>query len=368
MRLFGFDVRSLEILSFLFLSALLTGCFKSSPDAALTGGEKKKETHGSYYLINSYPSEESSVPSGSGELLPWTEQRRVADYTSAGDFLYLALNNTGILKIPLDDPYHGKMDLIENDYYLSGNTMKSLFYYKKSIYCHIYRDNFFSGKSGRYSHSPLVKLDSSEGNLVSDFVKSSSLEKYEAVDFIYSGGRWISAWKHTDNNSSSFNYYSHDIRGCNLSGITESEYRKSLSGNNGKKTDVTDLEKILGFIQTVSSPAGISDLSVKYLNCSTAENYRFMNSSDDSDSYLSVPVYKSGSTCWFTFEDRVYKLSEKSVLEKLLLDPLPEGYNYTGVCCERGKLYLFWEYQSFFYSGNSGFSIIDEKGVDKIRI
>ena len=74
---------------------------------------------------------------------------------------------------------------------------------------------------------------------------------------------------------------------------------------------------------------------------------------------------KNSSHVWFLVGNDVYRMGANREKEKILLDPLPDGFIYTGICCENSRIYLFWEYQSFFKTGKSGFLIIDEKRVDK---
>ena len=184
---------------------------------------------------------------------------------------------------------------------------------------------------------------------------------------MFSGDCWISSWKMSDRDSNSFSYYIHDIKGNNISGISEADYREKLFiSENDEKTDPS-LSEIYNFVQGLSIRAGVTDLSVKYYGCTASENYRFISSSEEQGSYLSVPVYRSGGRCWFTADNRIYCL-ENNKISRIRISRLPEGYRYTGLCCEQGRIFLFWEYQSFFHTGKSGFTVIEKKRVDKIDI
>ena len=131
-----------NFLFLVFTAFLLPGCSETAPEKLSQGGEKA-ETSEEYFVLNSFPAKQDSLPRDSGTLLPWTGQTRVSDYTVAGDSLFLAVNNTGILKIPLDNPSAESMELYQDERYIPGNTMKSLFYYNGSIFCHLYHDTFF---------------------------------------------------------------------------------------------------------------------------------------------------------------------------------------------------------------------------------
>ncbi len=108
------------------MAVLISSCTASATDADASEGGSSISCE--YYLFNSFPVKQSYFPEDAGELLPWTEQIRIADYTAADNFLYLAVNKTGIIKIPLDNPLEENIELIEDDLYISGNTLKSLFY------------------------------------------------------------------------------------------------------------------------------------------------------------------------------------------------------------------------------------------------
>ncbi len=358
MRLF------IKLSSILQILLFFTGCFGHSPETTVSGESDVIK----YYQLGSFPSEVDNIPSDSGELLPWTEQVRVADYTAAENTLHLALNNTGILTIPLNDPSPEKIDLIQDDSFFSGNTVKSLFYYENSIFCHIYHDTFFSSDYSVFSESPLIRLDKEEKDFISEFSRTNLPDRWEAVDFVYSENKWISSWKHSDEKSSSFRYFSHDIQGEDVSEILESEYRASLAVCGNRDSSDPVIVEILDFVREKSGAVNMTDISVKYIDCIAPENHRFSDPSVPPGSYMFVPVYKNSSHVWFLVGNDVYRMEENGEKEKILLDPLPAGFIYTGICCENSRIYLFWEYQSFFKTGKSGFLIIDEKRVDKNTI
>ena len=354
-----------RIFSYFLIVVLISSCTDSAPEADASEGGNTAAVE--YYLFNSFPVKQSFIPEDGGELLPWTEQVRIADYTAADNFLYLAVNNTGILKIPLDNPSEENIELVEDELYISGNTMKSLFYYKDSLFCHLYRDTFFTDDFSGSSESPLIKLDSTVNVFMPEFIRSKTVENMEAVDFIYAGGEWVSSWKYSDKDTSSFSYYMHDIKGKGISEISEAEYRASLASYDDADSADPSLLKILNFVHEKSEPGYMTDLSLKYLDCTAVENHRFIKTSEEPGTYLNIPVYRSGTGYWFSEGSSIYNFTGSGIAQ-LDLDPLPEGYRYTGICSEKGKVYLFWEYQSFFSTGNTGFSIIDEKRVDKITI
>ena len=355
-----------HIFSYFLITVLITGCFDSAPEAEASAGGNSIDNK--YYLFSSFPVEKAFIPEEGGKLLPWTEQVRIADYTVADNFLFLAVNNTGILKIPLDNPSEKNIELIENDLYIPGNTMKSLFFYNDSLLCHLYKDTFFSDEFSGYSESPLIRLDSRNNIFLPEFVRNEKMENMEAVDFIYTGEKWVSSWKYSDKDTSSFSYYMHDIKGGGISEISEAEYRGKLAVYDDAENTDSSLARILEFAHEISGPGYMTDLSLKYRDCTAAENHRFITASEDPGTYMNIPVYRSGSVYWFSAGSNIYSYSDNSGIKQLDLDPLPEGYRYTGICSEMGKVYLFWEYQSFYYTGNSGFSVIDEKRVDKITI
>ena len=351
-----------KILFILLSAALCTGCTRTAPEKTFSGDSTIPAED--YFLLNSYPVKQISVPEESGNLLPWTLQTRVADYTVAGDYLYLAVNNTGIIKLTLSDPSVDSMKLYQEDKYISGNTMKSVFFYEDSLFCHLYHDTFFSEQYSVSSASPVVKLDTDNG-ISAEFKKRDIFTNKEAVDFIFAGSCWISSWKRSDSDSTSFTYYKHDLRGNNISEISEAVYRRNLVINENKTESDPALYKIYKFVNKLDSDVYITDLSVKYQDCTASEIHRYTSSSPDIGSYISVPVYRTEDCLWFTADNKIYFL-ENNKITRILSEPLPAGYRYTGICCEKGKIFLFWEYQSFFNTGNSGFTIIDEKRVDKI--
>ena len=351
-----------KILFLVFSAVILSSCSRTAPEESFSGGSTQSLDE--YFLLNSFPVKQVSIPEESGNLLPWTKQVRVADYSVAGNCLFLAVNNTGIIKIPLDNPSAETFELYKDDKYISGNTMKSVFFFEDSLFCHLYHDTFFSDDYSKSSASPVIKLNS-DNTITAEFKRSSIFDNKEAVDFIFAGNCWISSWKKAGSDSSSFSYYKHDIKGNNISEISEAVYRKNLVINEKKNYSDPALLKIYDFIQSLNSNVYMTDLSVKYSNCTASENHRYISSSKDSGSYVSVPVYRTEECLWFTADNKVFFL-ENNKITRILSETLPSGYRYTGICCEHGKIYLFWEYQSFFNTGNSGFSIIDEKRVDKI--
>ena len=342
----------------------MISCNETAPEKFSSG--EKAELSEQHFLLNSFPVKQISIPEDSGNLLPWTGQTRISDYAVAGDYLFLAVNNTGIMKIPLDNPSVETMQLYREDRFFSGNTMKSLFYFNGSIFCHLYHDTFFSEDYSASALSPVIKLNS-DNTFTAEFKRSSELERKEAVDFVFSDSCWVSSWKMSDRDSNSFSYYRHDIHGNNISPVSESYYREKLLVSVNNENSDPSLVKIYNFVQSLSCSADITDLSVKYSGCTSSENYRYVSSSEESGSYISVPVYRTDECLWFTADNRIYCL-ENNKISRISSARLPEGYRYTGICSSKGRIYLFWEYQSFFNTGNSGFSVIDEKGVDKIAI
>lgn len=346
----------------LFLCSVLTACFDTAPEISVPAG------YGQFFVLNNSPHKQISVPDESGDLLPWTEQLRVSDYTAAGDYLYLAVNKAGILEIPLENPDIDSMILYQDEKYISGNTMKKIFYYKGYIYCHLYRDSFFSGSCSGSSASPLIRLDRRESKFVSEFEKNESMKNRETVDFIFSNDKWVSSWKYSDENSSSFRYFSHDINGGNIAEISESEYRHSIDFEDDSEKADPVLDRIQTFLLKEENPAAIIDLYIKEADCISGKTLRFNIVYAEAGTYSLIPVYKTEGNYYFTVNNSIYKISSKGEIILYDIKPLPEGFNYTGICAERGNIFLFWEYQSFFNTGNSGFSIIDEKRVEKITI
>lgn len=343
---------------YLLFAVLLTACSDAAPEINSSGEQ--------YFVFNSFPHKKISIPDEPGDFLPWTSQVRVSDFTTAENYLYVAVNNTGIFKIPLDKPDINSFTMYENDEVFSGNTLKKLFNYNNNIYCHIYRDTFFSDKlSGRPS-SPLFRLDKDGDSVSPEFIKDQKLEKWEAVDFVYTGSSWLSSWKYAGEDLTAFRYFIHDIDGMGLSEISEAVYRSSLSAESGSSSAA--LNKLMDYILANTENNAVTDLCVKERGSVTDKIIRYYSPAADDNSYQSVPVYKEGSSYFFSVNDNIYNIDESGYISRYLVKDLPSGCRYTGICSEGDFLYLFWEYSSFFETGNSGFTITGKKGLDKIGV
>jgi hypothetical protein len=349
-----------RILIYFLFAGLFSACFDTAPELKSLGEQ--------YFVFNSFPHNKISIPYEPGDFLPWTLQVRVSDYIASGNHLYVAVNNTGIFKIPLNNPDINSFTMYENDEIFPGNTLKKLFNYNDGIYCHIYRDTFFSDKLTDRLSSPVFKLDKDNSLVSPEFIKGQNLKNWDAVDFVYNGSSWVSSWKYAGDEISGFKYFNHAIDGSSILEISEAVYRSSLTAKAAPAGSSTVLNKLLVYVLENTEDNAVTDLCIKERGSVSDKIIRYYSGAADNNTYQSVSVYKEGDDYFFTVNDKIYVIDELGNISRYNTKNLPSGCRYTGICSEGDYLYLFWEYSSFFETGNAGFTIITKKGLDKIGV
>ena len=348
---------AVKYIFFLLVSLLFSGCFDKGPEIV-----NMKEQ---YFVFNSFPPRQVAIPEKGGELLPWTSQVRVSDYAVADGVLYMGVNSSGILKLTINEPCLTSFDFVENSSIFSGRTLKKLFLADGRLYCHLYRDTFFSELSSDELMPPLIWMNLGDNNFKYDFMKEKDLSEWEVVDLYSSSGMWFSAWKYSDADLCSFRYFTHDISGNNMAEIDENTFQTGIPiiGLDNETGSDNPLRRIYSFTDRNS----IVDIVVKEEDISPDKVYRFYPEGEDPDGYKEIPVYRQSGEYYFICNNKILCLESDNIFN-YRLSPLPSGYTYTGICSSERYLFLFWEYKSFFKTGKAGFSIIDKKRVDKITL
>ena len=178
----------------------------------------------------------------------------------------MGVNSSGILKLTINEPCLTSFDFVENSSIFSGRTLKKLFLADGRLYCHLYRDTFFSELSSDELMPPLIWMNLGDNNFKYDFMKEKDLSEWEVVDLYSSSGMWFSAWKYSDADLCSFRYFTHDISGNNMAEIDENTFQTGIPiiGLDNETGSDNPLRKIYSFTDRNS----IVDIVVKEENIS----------------------------------------------------------------------------------------------------
>ena len=95
--------------------------------------------------------------------------------------------------------------------------------------------------------------------------------------------------------------------------------------------------------------------------------YRLSDNDSQASGYEKIFVCNNENGEYFyTYRNKMYYTDKNGMAAMIKNSELPDNHRYTKIKYIDGIIVASWEYQDFYQTGDSGFSLFDIKKVDKL--
>jgi hypothetical protein len=317
---------------------------------------------------------------------PWTVQERVAGFLRVGDILYCGINGAGLVPFTIGETGLEKDRTVKNPGLFAGRTIGKLFFYRDTLYCHLYYNAMFD--TARPDSAPVFLVTLRPGDNHFEIVgrppgsdqstpTPDEQSGWEAADLIpHREKPWAVAWKWSDGEKTEFRYSTLPFDSLIRNGLSTSISWETIEeGDIISRNDFLESYEFLSCeelppqldvvvkqeLHDPSSPLYndapvVVHISVRSPECTSPDRYR-LGSLDElrekGPRLLRIPAYRVKNTYYLLFPGGIVYVSERGSSDadnpprELLLPPLPAGFTYTDIWTDGSTLVASWEQQEF---------------------